>query len=113
MIELVDWTEVESQNAGTPPWWVLALRIRGETLTTHQRVFAAIDSDASSQPVRVLIAAEYGAAEAEVITGWEINLRVQRAGVSQYRIVGRTKEEIVTTAVGPDANETQPGTPRR
>lgn len=99
---MVDWTEIERRNAGTPPWWVLAVSIRGTTPTTYRAVFAAVDVDLNSEePVRILIAAEYGVAEAEVITSWEINLRIQRAGVSKYRILGETREELITTAVGP------------
>jgi hypothetical protein len=105
MIELTDWTEIEPQNPGTPPWWVLALRIRGETRTTHRRVFAAVDADSSSEPVRVLIAAEFGDGEGEAFTPWEINLRVRKDGVSQYRVIGLTKEELVATAKGPPSTE--------
>lgn len=92
---------MEPQNPGEPPWWVLAARIRGETRTTHRHVFAAIDPGSNDEPVRVLIAVEYGDAEHDTITPWEISLRVRREGVSRYRILGATKEEQVTTAVGP------------
>lgn len=99
---MTDWTEIERQNPGEPPWWVLALTIRGETPTTHQGVFAAISEGPNDEPVRVLIAVEYGDAESDVITPWEIPLRRVREGISHYRILGATKEEHVRTAVGPD-----------
>lgn len=105
LIELTDWTEILHQNPGTPPWWVLAVRLRGETRTTHRRVFAAIDPNSSDEPVRVLVAVEYGDAEGDSITPWSIDLRVRREGVSQYRILGASKEELIATAVGPSASD--------
>lgn len=102
MFELTDWDSLEPQNPGTPPWWVLAIRLRGETPTSHRAVFVAIEHAPKSEPTRVLVAVEYAEAETDVVTPWTVDVRVARRGISEYRIVGKTMEHGVTTAVGPE-----------
>lgn len=102
MIELTDWESLELQNPGTPPWWVLAIRLSGQTPTSHRTVFVAIEHAPKSEPTRVLITVEYAEAETDVLTPWTVDVRIARKGISEYRIVGKTMEHQVTTAVEPD-----------
>ncbi len=102
MLELVDWSESELQNPGTPPWWVLAIKLSGETPTTHRDVFAAIAEDEPGEPCRVVILVEYGEVESPVLTPWGIELRVRREGVARYRLIGQSKDEIISVATPGD-----------
>jgi hypothetical protein len=100
MMRLVDWTSAEPKNAGTPGWWVLHVEIQGTTPTSHRSVFASVEVGCEEK-CRVLVSAEYGDAEAEVITPYKIDLWTSREGVSRYRLIGESLEEEFSVYPGP------------
>lgn len=98
MFALIDWSSSEPQNPGTPGWWTLAVRLYGETPTGHQRVFHAVGQPVSGQPCPVVIVVEYAEAEPEVITPFELDVRVTLDGVAEYELIGETRREVVQVA---------------
>lgn len=95
IIRLTDWATMEPQNPGTPGTAMLAVRLSGETATTHRRVFVAVEESSDDGRCFVLIATEYGDAEAEVLTPFNLDIRLTREGVHEYVLVGDTRTEVV------------------
>lgn len=100
-IKLTDWATSEAQHPGTPGWWTLAVRVTGETPTTHRRVFAAVDEDSDGGRCFVLVAVEYGEAEAEVLTPFVLDIRLTREGVREFVLAGETRTEVVSVLTPP------------
>lgn len=99
MITLIDWATSEPRNPGTPGWWTLAVRLSGETPTTHRSVFAAVEEPLpATGPCRVLIAAEFGDVEQDVLTPFVLELFLTREGVREFEIVGVSRSEVMSVA---------------
>lgn len=96
MFAVIDWSSSEAQNPGTPGWWTLAVRLTGETPTGHQRVFHAVGQPVSGGPCPVVIVVEYADVEPQVVTPFEVDIRVTLEGVSDYELIGGTVREVVS-----------------
>lgn len=102
MIELLEWQAVEPQNPGEPGWWTLAVKVTGETPTSHQSVFAAVEVATAGNERRVLIMGECADVERPVITPFELIVRTTIEGVSTYRLMGKDMEETFEVRTPPD-----------
>ena len=97
MIELIDWEHTRRLNAGTPGWHTLAVQLAGYT-PRPARVFASVEHGPKTGVCHVLVAADTPEVGPEVVTPFELTVRVTVEGVEIFILAGASRTEEVRVA---------------
>lgn len=96
MVELIDWNQARAQNVGTPGWHTLAVKVTGEIRRPADRVFVAVEQDPSDGRCHVLIAADIPEVGPDVMTPFELDVRLTLESIRTFVLIGATRSEEIS-----------------